>query len=314
MQPKITKPYTGKALENGDSALDLAPYFATTALVKAVNLACFLGRPLLLTGDPGCGKTLLATSIAYEWYKEGYRKYFKPWHVKSTSKAQDGLYTFDALRRLQDAQMAGKELQEPEKYITWRALGDAFRNDKEDCPFVVLIDEIDKASIDFPNDLLLELEKSEFFVPELGADYKVIAKVKPLVIITSNNEKDLPAAFLRRCVYHHIEPLDEETLAKILKANSVSEAVLEAGLKTFLYLRGELLSRGAGEKTVSTSELLDWLRFLSYASTQGEEATIIAQLEKCKEAIDNEKPLPALPYFQALLKTEASQKNQLNEK
>ncbi len=313
MYPKITKTYTGEALENGNKALDLASYFATPALVKAVNLACFLGRPLLLTGDPGCGKTLLATSIAYEWYEKDYTDYFRAWHVKSTSKAQDGLYTFDALRRLQDAQIASKGLQKPEDYITYRELGDAFRNTKMDSPFLVLIDEIDKASIDFPNDLLLELDKSTFFVPELGANHQVKAQVQPLVIITSNNEKDLPAAFLRRCIYHHIQPLEKPILTKILKANDISDAILDTGLEIFIHLRDNALHKGAGNKTVSTSELLDWLRFLSYSGRQGEETAIQAQLQKCKQAIADKKPLPALPYFQALLKTEQAQQVQTNE-
>jgi MoxR-like ATPase len=312
MQPQINKPYTGKKLEKGDEDLRLTPYFATPSLQKAVNLACFLGRPLLLTGDLGCGKTLLATSVAYEWYGKNYKNYFRAWHIKSTTKAQDGLYTFDSLRRLQDAQIAGKELQNAENYITWRYLGDAFKNVEQENPFVVLIDEIDKASIDFPNDLLLELDKSEFFVPELGANYKITAQVKPLVIITSNNEKDLPAAFLRRCVYCHIQPLQKEILSNILKANQIMDSLIDKGLDIFMHLRDNQLSKGAGNKTVSTSELLDWLRFLSYASAQGEQDAIQTQLGKCKEAIVEKKPLPTLPYFQALLKTEQEQNRQIH--
>ena len=214
------------------------PYLPADEVVEAVNLAIFLGRPLLLKGEPGCGKTRLAKAVAHEIaLRHGEEKWpFEPWYVKSTSRARDGLYMFDAIGRLRDAQMAavhhqqaitrGKtaEYQDPPitKYVQYGPLGKAIKDNPQQRT-LVLIDEIDKADIDFPNDLLIELDELQFTVEELPDDaerqFAATAAVKPIVLITSNDEKELPDAFLRRCVFLYIEFPPDETLLKILIAH-----------------------------------------------------------------------------------------------
>jgi MoxR-like ATPase len=235
------------------------PYLPSPELVEAINLAIALRRPLLIKGEPGCGKTRLAPAVARQLGLE-----FKSWSIKSTSRARDGLYLYDAVGRLRAAQLAaaGKllpeaelaKLADPSAYIKWMPLGLAFRSDR---PMVVLIDEIDKADIDFPNDLLLELDERRFVVDETGDVFE--AKHAPIIFITSNDEKDLPDAFLRRCLFHYIEFPDEMRLVQIVRAHfpDDSRRLIDAVVQRFIALRRDMQG-----KKVSTSELIDWFTVL----------------------------------------------------
>ncbi|MBD2604887.1 MoxR family ATPase [Scytonema hofmannii FACHB-248] len=260
--------YTGKVQpklgERGAKGQLLYPYLPNPELVEAVNLAIYLERPLLLKGEPGCGKTQLASAVAYELSLD-----LKAWYVKSTSRARDGLYTYDAVGRLRDAQLAAsnrltpeqmQRINDPTAYVRLGPLGQAFQQDN---PTVVLIDEIDKADIDFPNDLLLELDERRFIVEETGQE--VEAKAAPIVIITSNDEKDLPDAFLRRCLFHYVEFPSSETLVQIINAlfPTTSKELVTQAITRFLQLREEMRKdKGEAGKKVSTSELIDWFRVL----------------------------------------------------
>jgi MoxR-like ATPase len=225
-------------------------YVATHDLTVAVNAAIVLERPLLVKGEPGTGKTVLAEEIA-----RGLGVELLTWHVKSTTKAAQGLYEYDAVSRLRDSQLGDPRVSEIGNYIRKGKLWEAFTRDQRP---VLLIDEIDKADIEFPNDLLLELDRMEFFVYETGETIKAIQR--PILIITSNNEKELPDAFLRRCFFHYIRFPDAETMQQIvdvhfpqIKKNLVSEA-----LRLFFEIRDTPGLR----KKPSTSELLDWLKLL----------------------------------------------------
>jgi MoxR-like ATPase len=239
------------------------PYIAGKDLQDAVNLAIALGRPLLVQGDPGVGKTRLAYAVAYALGLPLERA-----TVKSTSRAQDLLYTYDAVRRLYDAQLPATEpgqLKDANAYVTLRSLGRAICRAGYGRRSVVLIDEIDKADIDFPNDLLHELEQLEFDIPEAPGDsYSVPAgpELRPLVIVTDNGEKALPAAFLRRCIFHYIEfPSDPAALDRILELHDIREAELRAEAVTVLEkLRGMDLAKKPG-----LAELLDWAAYLQSA-------------------------------------------------
>jgi len=225
-------------------------YVATEDLSLAVNAAIKLGRPLLVKGEPGTGKTQLAEEVARSLIKPLYR-----WHIKSTTKAQQGLYEYDAVSRLRDSQLGDDKVHDISNYIVKGKLWEAF---EEEQLCVLLIDEIDKADIEFPNDLLLELDKMEFYVYETRQT--VVAKHRPLVIITSNNEKELPDAFLRRCFFHYIKFPDKETMEKIVEVHypSIKKDLLAAALNAFFEIR-EI--QGITKKP-STSELLDWLKLL----------------------------------------------------
>jgi MoxR-like ATPase len=262
--------YTGEIQpqknERGKNGELLYPYFPSPELVEAVNLSIFLTRPLLLKGEPGCGKTQLAKAIAYELQLP-----LETWHIKSTTRAKDGLYSYDGVGRLRDAQLAASNRLNPEKiqrlddpmtYIRWGALGKGFQNSQRT---IILIDEIDKADIDFPNDLLLELDEKRFILEETGETIK--AQQSPIVLITSNDEKDLPDAFLRRCIFHYVEFPDEERLFNIVNGAfpDSSEDLINKAVKRFLELRQEMKKdKGENGKKVSTSELIDWFRVLSH--------------------------------------------------
>ena len=225
-------------------------YIATDDLSLAVNAATTLGRPLLIKGEPGTGKTQLAEEVASSLTAPLYR-----WHIKSTTKAQQGLYEYDAVSRLRDSQLGEGKVHDISNYIIKGKLWEAFEEKKLS---VLLIDEIDKADIEFPNDLLLELDKMEFYVYETRET--IVAKKRPLVIITSNNEKELPDAFLRRCFFHYIKFPDKKTMEKIVQVHypSIKKNLLDAALNAFFSIREV---QGITKKP-STSELLDWLKLL----------------------------------------------------
>ena len=248
------------------------PYLPSPELVEAVNVAIVLQRPLLIKGEPGSGKTRLARDVAFQLgLLKGH--YFE-WFVKSTDRARDGLYTYDAVGRLRDAQLDANGKLAPETkakidsdqeyYVHYGPLGRAFR--LEDRRSVVLIDEIDKADIDFPNDLLLELDERRFFIEELDRK-PVIAAQPPIVIVTSNDEKNLPDAFLRRCLFHYIKFPEPKELEDIVKAHfdHVADqkflALVDDLVAVFLELRKKM-DKGQTGKKVSTSELIDWARAL----------------------------------------------------
>ena len=225
-------------------------YVATEDLTIAVNAAVTLERPLLIKGEPGTGKTELAKQVANDLGLEMIE-----WSVKSTTKAQQGLYEYDAVSRLRDSQLGERRVHDVKNYIRKGKLWQAFDSDEK---VVLLIDEIDKADIEFPNDLLQELDKMEFFVYETGETIKT--KQRPIVIITSNNEKELPDAFLRRCFFHYIRFPDSDTLRKIVKVHhpGIKDTLLTTALKQFFELR----EQPGIKKKPSTSEVLDWLKLL----------------------------------------------------
>ncbi len=225
-------------------------YIADEALIQVVNAAVALQRPLLVKGEPGTGKTELAHAIA-----DGLGMPLLTWHVKSTTKAVDGLYHYDVVQRLNDSRFGGADVSDVRRYIRLGVLGQAFRAEQ---PVVVLIDEVDKADIEFPNDLLRELDEMAFHIHEL--DETVRAKHRPVVLITSNAEKELPDAFLRRCVFHHLTFPDRERMSRIVRVHhpKLDDDLLQAGLDRFFSLRAFAGLR----KPPSTSELVDWLGVL----------------------------------------------------
>jgi MoxR-like ATPase len=225
-------------------------YVATEDLTVAVNAAVVLERPLLVKGEPGTGKTVLAEEIA-----KAMKAPLLTWHIKSTTKAQQGLYEYDAVSRLRDSQLGDARVSDIRNYIRHGKLWEAFASDVRP---VLLIDEIDKADIEFPNDLLLELDRMEFHVYETGET--VTARQRPIVVITSNNEKELPDAFLRRCFFHYIRFPDHETMARIVEVHypGIKHRLVEEALKIFFEVRDVPGLR----KKPSTSELLDWLKLL----------------------------------------------------
>jgi len=225
-------------------------YVATADLMTAVNAAVALERPLLVKGEPGTGKTLLAREVATALG----RPYFE-WHVKSTSKAQQGLYEYDAVSRLRDSQLGEARVADIKNYIRRGKLWEAFDSAEAS---VLLIDEIDKADIEFPNDLLRELDRMDFTVYETGET--VTARHRPLVIITSNNEKELPDAFLRRCFFHYIRFPDPDTMARIVEVHfpGLKKRLLKQALEVFYEVR----EVDGVRKKPSTSELLDWIKLL----------------------------------------------------
>ena len=225
-------------------------YVASEELMRAVNIAMVLQKPLLIKGEPGTGKTVLAEAIAKSLGKE-----LIIWNIKSTTKAQDGLYVYDVVQRLYDSQFGGEGVDDIEKYVKLGKLGEAFTADDQ---VILLIDEIDKADLEFPNDLLWELDRMEFHIPETGRT--VTAKHRPIVIITSNAEKELPDAFLRRCVFHYIEFPDRELMAEIVNVHfqALDQHLLDQVLEAFYRIR----SLPQIKKKPSTSEIIDWIQAL----------------------------------------------------
>ncbi|WP_375328198.1 AAA family ATPase [Microcystis sp. BLCC-F210] len=326
---KLSLTYTGKIQPKSDLYYEpiqqkIYPYDAGDELIEVVNLAIELGMPLLLEGEPGCGKSRLAHALVYEFnYRQESNpiKYYE-WIVQSTSKAEDSLYQYDYIGRLQAAQISGilsqKEIEESSSeqknpatskqknpatskqknpatskdWVDLQALGKAFKQsqDKQE-QSVVLIDEIDKADRDFPNDLLLAIESRRFFIKETGALIQANDQAFPLIIITSNQEKNLPNAFLRRCIYHYIELPNQERLRKILteRFTDAEQEVIIKAVDRFQEVRtSQDETKSEGEKKVSTSELIAW--FKSLLKYKPEE--IIAKLNEDK-----------LPHASVLLKS-----------
>jgi MoxR-like ATPase len=234
-------------------------YIAAPDLMQTVNVAVQLSRPLLIKGEPGTGKTMLAQSIA-----RGLEMPLIIWNVKSTTKAQDGLYVYDTVQRLYDGQFGDGNVSDIGQYIKMGKLGEAFAGDER---VVLLIDEIDKADLEFPNDLLWELDQMEFTIPETRATVK--AKQRPIVLITSNAEKELPDAFLRRCVFHYIEFPDEEMMERIVHVHvpQLDKRLLDLAIQAFYWLRDV----PGLQKKPSTSELIDWVQALARGGIEPKE-------------------------------------------
>ena len=225
-------------------------YVATEDLMTAVNASITVGRPILIKGEPGTGKTLLAAEVA-----RALNKPLIEWHIKSTTKAKQGLYEYDAVSRLRDSQLGDAKVNDISNYIMKGKLWEAFTSEEQ---AVLLIDEIDKADIEFPNDLLQELDRMEFYVYEIKQLIK--SRLRPIVIITSNNEKELPDAFLRRCFFHYIQFPDFETMERIIRVHfpEIKRRLVKEALESFFDLR-EIPGL---KKKPSTSELLDWIKLL----------------------------------------------------
>lgn len=225
-------------------------YIAAPELMNAVDVAIALEKPLLIKGEPGTGKTMLAQAIQESLGKDLYI-----WNIKSTTKAQDGLYVYDTVQRLYDSQFGVDGVDDIGRYIKLGKLGEAFQQKEQ---VILLIDEIDKADLEFPNDLLWELDKMEFYIPETKETIK--AKIRPIVIITSNAEKELPDAFLRRCIFHYISFPEKEQMAEIVHSHfeHLEDHMLKEAMDTFYWIRSLRDIR----KKPSTSELVDWIRAL----------------------------------------------------
>ena len=247
-------------------------YIASDELIRSVNIAAALKKPLLIKGEPGTGKTMLAEAIVRSLDME-----LLIWNIKSTTRAQDGLYVYDTVQRLYDSQFGADGVDDIARYIRLGKMGEAFEKEKQT---VLLIDEIDKADLEFPNDLLWELDKMEFYIPETGKTVK--AKHRPIVIITSNAEKELPDAFLRRCVFHYIEFPDKELMAQIVRVHfpDLDDKLLTQVLEAFYKIR----QLPQIKKKPSTSEIIDWIQALVHGG------------------VDPRRVVKEVPYLGVLLK------------
>lgn len=250
-------------------------YIASPELMQTVNVAVALARPLLIKGEPGTGKTMLAQSIA-----RGLGMDLIVWNIKSTTKAQDGLYVYDTVQRLYDSQFGEHDVADIARYIKLGRLGEAFAREER---VVLLIDEIDKADLEFPNDLLWELDQMEFYIPETKRTVK--SRQRPIVIITSNAEKELPDAFLRRCVFHYIEFPDAEMMKRIVLVHQphLPQRLLDMATEAFYWLRDV----PGLQKKPSTSELIDWVQALAM------------------HGVDRQAVVSRLPFLGVLLKKDA---------
>ncbi len=266
-------------------------YVASEDLMRAVNIVVALEKPLLIKGEPGTGKTMLAQSVSKALGKE-----LIIWNIKSTTKAQDGLYVYDVVQRLYDSQFGGEGVDNIKKYVKLGKLGDAFSSDEQ---VILLIDEIDKADLEFPNDLLWELDKMEFYIPETGETIK--AKKRPIVIITSNAEKELPDAFLRRCIFHYIEFPNEELMKEIIRVHypNLEQNIIDQAIAAFYYVR----SLRDIQKKPSTSEIIDWIQALTISSIPVDKITkeipfagVILKKNEDLNALDRAKKRATYPF------------------
>lgn len=259
-------------------------YVASDELQEVVNVSLSIGRPLLLKGEPGTGKTLLAKSIA-----QSLKRPLLRWNIKSTTKAVEGLYVYDTVQRLNDSRFGGGDVGNIKHYIKMGKLGEAFTAAE---PVVLLIDEIDKADLEFPNDLLAELDEMRFYIPETKEE--IAAKQRPMVVITSNSEKELPDAFLRRCVFHFIEFPNDEMMRKIVKVHfpDLEKKMVDAALKKFYEVR----DRPSLAKKPSTSELIDWIHALLAlgvdAKSLQDEVPLLGVLLKKEQDLGNKRANP----------------------
>lgn len=266
-------------------------YVASEELMRAVNIAMALQKPLLIKGEPGTGKTMLAQSIS-----NALGKKLIIWNIKSTTKAQDGLYVYDVVQRLYDSQFGGEGVDDIKKYVHLGKVGEAFSSDEQ---VILLIDEIDKADLEFPNDLLWELDKMEFYIPETGE--MVTAKHRPIVIITSNAEKELPDAFLRRCIFHYIEFPNEELMREIIKVHypDLDSKIINQTIAAFYYIR----SLSDIQKKPSTSEIIDWIQALTISGIPVERITkeipfagVILKKNEDIDALEKAKKRTTFPF------------------
>lgn len=233
-------------------------YVVSNELMNAVNIAMALEKPLLIKGEPGTGNTMLAQAIS-----KALDKKLIIWNIKSTTKAQDGLYVYDVVQRLYDSQFGTAGVDDIKKYVKMGKLGEAFSSDEQ---VILLIDEIDKADLEFPNDLLWELDKMEFYIPETKETVK--AKKRPIVIITSNAEKELPDAFLRRCIFHYIQFPDKPLMEEIIKVHfdNLDQKLLDSVMEVFYWIR----DLSSINKKPSTSEVIDWIQALEIGGIPAE--------------------------------------------
>ena len=266
-------------------------YVASEELMRAVNISVALEKPLLIKGEPGTGKTMLAQSVSKALGKD-----LIIWNIKSTTKAQDGLYVYDVVQRLYDSQFGGEGVDNIKKYIKLGKIGEAFSSDEQ---VILLIDEIDKADLEFPNDLLWELDKMEFYIPETGETIK--AKKRPIVIITSNAEKELPDAFLRRCIFHYIEFPNEELMKEIIKVHypDLERNIIDQTILAFYYVR----SLKEIQKKPSTSEIIDWIQALTISGIPVDKITkeipfagVILKKNEDMESIERAKNRTTFPF------------------